>query len=159
MNADTPGNRCGGHPLLRSTDHARFLLRKAGIALAALAIPVAVVVGVVAAGPPAPAHSEAAAATASDTLRPLSAAPRSDAPGSAVSIARAEEIAEPGPDHRTAPDSTNMGRQAALTVLFMCWALLLLIGAIWRRRLAARDLRDWAEGWAEVEPRWSGRTV
>ena len=51
MNADTPCNRHRRRgPLPRSTDYARLLLRRAQLALAALAVPVAVAVGIAATG-------------------------------------------------------------------------------------------------------------
>jgi hypothetical protein len=59
----------------------------------------------------------------------------------------------------TSPDRGDSALLVGLITLFLCWAVLLLAGAIWRYRLAVRDYRDWTDGWARVEPRWSNRTV
>lgn len=107
MNADTPSEQLRREsPLLRTTDYARVLLWRAQLALAALAVPVSLTVGVVVVG----ADRDAA-----------------------------------------------RGAVAGMATLIVCWVLLLTAGAIWRRRLARRDERNWADGWARVEPLWSER--
>jgi hypothetical protein len=77
----------------------------------------------------------------------------STAPGA---LARAEEIADelsPAGSDVVAED----GLLAGLGTLGSCWALLLVAGAIWRRRLVERDLQGWSDGWARVEPLWRDR--
>lgn len=163
----------------RATDHARTLIRKAQLALAGLAVPVAMVVGVATAAGSTPASTPSG-------LGPVGARPTSGwvspTPGSVAGLAQAEvgrsgsagspaagaemtgfPAAGPRPAGTTSIERMTGrpldGVLAALLTLLVCWGLLAGAGAVWRRRLAARDLRDWADGWARVEPRWSGRTV
>lgn len=157
MNSDTPGDRRGQEsPSLRTTDFARVLLRRAELALAALAVPVALAVGVVVAGTErpmsAPVVSEQVALRATSEVvgrvEPTPATPNRDsASGSAQHLA--DEIAVV---HRPLE-----GTLAGLAALSTCWLLLGTAGTIWRRRLDARDLRDWDDNWARVEPLWSDR--
>ncbi len=97
--------------LVRPTDRARRALRLAGALLGALAIVVAVPVGV------------------------------------------AASLTQPaGTDH-----PQWAGVTAGVATLLACWVLLGLGAAWWGRRLAALDRRNWAAGWARVEPSWSSR--
>jgi hypothetical protein len=163
VNADTPGH--DGAALMRPTDHARLLIRKAQLALAGLAVPVALLVGVIATDP----ETVQLAAVTGVEMAPLAERYASEQPASAPgALARAEEIATriaaaPSGSTASAAERRQAGLTAGLTVglgtLLVCWTLLIALGALWRRRLAARDLRDWATGWAQVEPYWSNRTV
>ncbi len=158
MTADTPREHRGGR-LMRSTDHARSLLRKAQLGLAFLAVPVAVTIGVIAADPAGFTLAAPVAQAALGQYHPGTAdiGPTSIEPGSISALARAEDVAElvlAEPDPQNRPIS---GLTAGLCTLAICWALLGGAAAIWRRRLAGRDLDDWAEGWARVEPSWSDR--
>lgn len=94
-------------PLSRPTDHAHRAVRTAGTLLAALAVVVAVPVGVIAA--------------------------LSDGGGAGAGV------------------------MAGITTLVSCWTLLGLGVTSWRRHLALVDRQRWADEWARVEPRWSGR--
>jgi hypothetical protein len=139
--------------LPRSTDYARMLLHRAQLALAALAVPVAVAVGIAAIGTEADAGvaTGAGAQMVSDLESGIDSL--STAPGA---LARAEEIADelsPAGSDVVAED----GLLAGVGTLGSCWALLLVAGAIWRRRLVERDLQGWSDGWARVEPLWSDR--
>jgi hypothetical protein len=152
MDADTP---CNHHrrrgPLPRATDYARLLLHRAQLALAALAVPVAVAVGVAAIGTEAGAGVVTGAQLASDLesgIHSLSTAPGGPA--------RAEEIADELSPAGSDAVAGN-GLLAGLGTLACCWLLLLAAGAIWRRRLVERDLQGWSDGWARVEPVWSDR--
>lgn len=49
------------------------------------------------------------------------------------------------------------GLTAGLGTLLACWALLAIVVAVCRARLDAVDARHWAAEWARVEPEWSGR--
>jgi len=161
MDADTPRNRCEwGERLLRTTDYARLLLRRAQLALALLAVPVAMTVGVVVTGMAQPGPAATVSATAVDALHTTyDALSRIELrPGSLGAPARADEIARDLTTSAVDQPTVN-GLLAGLSTLGCCWTLLGATGAIWRRRLDDRDLRDWAAGWARVEPRWSGRTV
>ncbi len=154
MNADTPCNRHRRRgPLPRSTDYARLLLHRAQLALAALAVPVAVAVGIAATGsePDAGVATAAGAQLISDVESGIDSL--TVAPGA---LARAEEIADelsPAGSDVVAGD----GLLAGLGTLASCWVLLVAAGAIWRRRLVERDLQGWSDGWARVEPLWSDR--
>jgi hypothetical protein len=57
--------------------------------------------------------------------------------------------------HREDPRLTAF--LAALATLLACWGLLGVNAVVWRLRLTAIDLRNWADAWARVEPAWSGR--
>jgi hypothetical protein len=76
--------------------------------------------------------------------------------GTAVRVwtdARGDPVAAPD-RARAATDATVAGAGAATgTALLLAAAWLVLRRTLDRRRLAA-----WRDGWAEVEPRWSGRT-
>jgi hypothetical protein len=156
MNAARFGCPNGGVPqLMRTTDYARQLVRRAQLALAALAVPVSIAVGAAVAGtvPPDPAVPAPALRTASDLLSRIALLPA--VPGTVGALARAEAAARDlAPDRRTVN-----GMLAGLSTLTCCWTVLAAAGAIWRRRLHERDMGEWAEGWALVEPHWSGRTV
>ena len=164
MDADTPRNRRGRPlPLPRATDYARLLLGKAQLALAVLAVPVSMTVGIVVAGsdhaaPGTPAASPAVAMlrTASDLVSRVELLPAT--PGTVAGLARADEIArEPAPGP---PDVQPVnGLLAGLCTLGSCWVALAVAGTMWRRRLDERDLRDWSDGWARVEPLWSDRPL
>lgn len=154
MNADTPCNRHRRRgPLPRSTDYARLLLRRAQLALAALAVPVAVAVGIAATG----TQPDAGVATTAGTQMISGVASGIDsltvAPGA---LARAEEIADELSPAGSDVDAGD-GLLAGLGTLASCWVLLVATGAIWRRRLVERDLQGWSDGWARVEPLWSDR--
>ena len=149
MEPDTPGDedRGRGPRPPRRTDYARLLLRRAQLALCVLAMPVAVNVGVVVAG------------TAPDPVLGSASTIEAGVPAGAISeLARAEELVD-DPRPKAVPAGTVNGIMAGLSTLSCCWILLATAGTIWRRRLAERDLRDWADGWASVEPLWSGRPV
>jgi hypothetical protein len=130
MNADTPHDRRHREaPLLRTTDYARRLLRRAQFALAVLAVPVSMTVGIVVAG------SEPG---------PVSAGP----------------AGPPGLEQMSLVGSPAMlGLTAGLVTLTICWLILGAAALGWRHRLHERDLRDWAEGWAQAEPVWSDRRL
>ena len=133
MNADTPHDRRHREaPLLRTTDYARRLLRRAQFALAVLAVPVSMTVGIVVAG----------------------TEPR--VVGSSVS----GPAGPPGVEQMSLVGSPAMlGLTAGLATLTICWLILGAAALGWRHRLHERDLRDWAEGWARVEPVWSDRPL
>ena len=164
MNADTPGH--DGAALMRPTDHARLLIHKAQLALAGLAVPVALLVGVIATDLES---VQLAAVTGEVEVTPLAARYASEHPASSPgALARAEESATrivdaPSGSMASAAERRHAGLTAGLTAglgtLLGCWTLLIALCALWRRRLAARDVRDWATGWAQVEPYWSNRTV
>jgi hypothetical protein len=99
---------------MRPTDRARLALKRAQVVLGVAAVPVAVSVGVLAAGRPPSTPS-------------LMAMPA--------------------------------GLLVGFGILLTCWALLAAACAAWRSRLAAMDRRDWTNGWARVEPVWSGRVA
>jgi hypothetical protein len=117
-------------------------------------------VGIVVADSAAPVVAPAVAAAElrlpdAGVLRELASA----VPGSVGALARAEEIATEVLTAPSAEERRNDGLRAAVITLVICWGQLVGAGAVWRHRLAARDLSDWADGWARVEPDWSGRTV
>lgn len=157
MEPDTHRNDHGWSP--RTTDYARALLHKAQIALALLAVPLAAAVGFAVAGwAPATTAGPAAAGvvlrTVSEIVTGVDLLPTTS--GSVGALARAEEIAQRVPAD-AADGSVLSGVLAGLSTLGICWALLATGTALWRRRLVERDLRDWAAGWAQVEPLWSDR--
>ena len=160
MDADTPGH--DGAALMRPTDHARLLIHKAQLALAGLAVPVALLVGVIATDPET---VQLAAVTGDVEVAPLADRYASERAASTPgALARAEEIATriataPSGSTASAAERRQVGLTTGLGTLLVCWTLLIALGALWRRRLAARDVRDWAAGWAQVEPYWSNRTV
>jgi hypothetical protein len=173
--------------LLRATDHARVLLRRAELLLALLAVLIAVPVGVLAAtaraaapepGPATaraellePAHSPEVAVTGA--LVPVAAqwidprgelrsgtvrAPAGLPAGASVAVALDGSGALAEPSPPIAGPAAT-GLAAGAGVLVICWTVLALAGAIWRSRLAARDDRRLAREWARVEPVWSRRRV
>ncbi|MCO1656914.1 Rv1733c family protein [Pseudonocardia humida] len=174
-------------PLLRATDHARALLRRAQLALAVLAVLIAVPVGVLAgasrADAPAPHHDTARAellepalpaeAAVAGDLVPVEAhwlgprgelhwgtlrAPAGLPAGASVTVALDDSGAiVPPPPPVAGPTATGLA--AGLGTLAICWSVLALAGAIWRARLAARDNRALTREWARVEPVWSRRRV
>jgi hypothetical protein len=151
MNADAPRNHSGqGSQLVRTTDYARMVLRRAQLALAVLAVSVSVTVGLVVAGtvPPGPAASGSALRAGASHAELLPAAP-----GTVAALARAEAIT----DDVALEQRTGHGVLAGMITLAGCWILLAAAGTVWRRRLAEQDLRNWADGWARVEPLWSDR--
>lgn len=157
MNADTPRNchRRRG-PLPRSTDYARLLLHRAQLALAALAVPVAVAVGIAATGADRWEPDSVVTTAERQLVSDLGIDPLTAAPGTVGALARAEAIAHELPSAGSDVGTGN-GLLAGLGTLGSCWALLVAAGAIWRRRLVERDLRGWSDGWARVEPLWSDR--
>lgn len=173
--------------LLRATDHARALLRRAQFLLAVLAVLVAVAIGLLAgASRPSgtapqpgtvraellePAHG-AEVAVAGATV-PVAArwtdpsgevrtgtvtAPAGLPAGAEVDVALDRGGAVVAPPPAVAgPIAT--GLVAGTGTLVACWVLLAVAGGVWRSRLAARDRRDLAREWARVEPVWSRRRV
>ena len=156
MTADTPREHRAGH-LMRSTDHARLLLRKAQLGLAFLAVPVAVTIGVIAADPAGFTLAAPVAHAALEQPESGTADIGPIEPGSISALARTEDVAERVLAEPDPPNRPINGLTAGLCTLAGCWALLGGAAAIWRRRLAGRDLDDWAAGWARVEPSWSDR--
>jgi hypothetical protein len=150
---------------MRSTDHARLLLRRAQYALAGLAVPVSMMVGMIAADPTTADIAPAVSQVVLESGSPWTSDRMVEQPAVST-LARAEtaadSVAASAATDSAASDSSHR-RDAALFVslltLSLCWAMLLVGGAIWRYRLAVRDYHDWADGWARVEPRWSNRTV
>jgi hypothetical protein len=153
VTADTPGDDASS--LMRTSDHVRVLLRKAQLALAALAVPVSMAVGTIIADP-ASTHVTPTVTQAGPDLVANSDHPPAQ-PGPVIALARADEIA--GRVAEAATDRRRVGVLAGLTTLAICWSVLFATGAIWRRTLADRDLRDWGSDWERVEPRWSDRRV
>ncbi len=160
VDADTPRDRRDGVTLPRYTDHARLLLRRAQYALALMAVPVALTVGMIAAEPGTVELTPAVSQIMADAGSPWMSG-RPVGPDAVSALARAEAVAH-RVDASATPDPRDR-REAGLFVLVvtlvLCWSMLLVAGAIWRHRLAVCDDRDWADGWARVEPRWSDRTV
>lgn len=147
MNADQSSERREwGAQLVRTTDYARRLIRLAQVGLGALAIPVSVMVGMVVAGTDQP--NLVASPSASAAAQPVTA----------ESISLVGLPARDGEDAGAAAEErTARGLAAGLGTVSICWLILGTGGRIWRRRLDERDLRAWADGWARVEPLWSGR--
>ena len=87
--------------------------------------------------------------------------PAASAPASVAALARSEAVSERAlaGDGGLADRRLEGGLRGRLCTLIVCWTLLVVAGAVWRRRLVARDLREWSEGWSRVEPGWRGRTV
>lgn len=141
----------------RTTDYARTLLGRAQLGLAALAVPVALTVGLLAAGsgPATPIAAAANPAVGSEqtTLANPAAGPIRPTPAmTGPATAPADRIV-----HLIVPSRALDGTVAGATTLAICWTLLGVIGALWRRRLDRRDRRAWAESWTQVEPTWSAR--
>lgn len=125
-----------------------------------MAVPVALAVGMIAADPTTGELTPAMARIVPEAVSQWMSG-RPAAHDAVSAVARAEAVA-----HQVDPSATpdpsdrrDAGLFVLLLTLFPCWAILLVAGAIWRHRLAVCDDRDWAEGWARVEPRWSDRTV
>ena len=152
MNADTPRDRrAQGAQLLRTTDYARWLIRRAQLALAVLAVPVSLTVGIVVAG-----------TGPQSTIIVSATGPTAAGPGIAVEEMSLADSPPAGPTGatRTATDERAVqGLAACLITLAICWLILGAAGLMWRRRLTERDQRDWADGWARVEPLWSDRPL
>jgi hypothetical protein len=173
--------------LLRATDDARALLRRAQALLAVAAVVVAVAVGVLAAASRAAAAPARPDTTRAELLGPARAAevavagalvpvaaqwtgPRGEphsgtvrAPaglpaGAAVTVALDGSGAVVEPPPAVA-GPTATGLVAGFGTLAACWGLLAVGGGIWRARLTARDQRALGREWARVEPVWSRRRV
>jgi len=170
--------------LLRAIDRDRALLRRAQLALAALAVLIAVPIGVLAGASRAAAtpeitttlaellHAAAPAeAAVAGELVPVTArwsgpdgeprrgtlhAPAGLPAGAAVPVALDGDgaVVEP-PAPVAGPVAT--GVVAATATLVVCWSALAVAGAVWRARLTARAQRGLAREWARVEPIWSER--
>ncbi len=155
----------------RTTDTARLLLQRAQLTLAAFAIVVAVLVGLVVGlgGPVAESTTPASAGTAITTMdrAPIS---YDVAPGRAAAVAPAAwttpvpatgpTVTEPALSSTAdvpSGDRASTGVLAAVITMLSCWALLAMAGAVWRSRLDARDRAEWERAWSRVEPDWSGR--
>jgi hypothetical protein len=54
-------------------------------------------------------------------------------------------------------DPLRTGLVTGLSTLLACWAVVALAVSLCRSRLDAIDAEDWENGWARVEPEWSGR--
>lgn len=168
---------------MRTTDHARRIVRRAQALLGALAVVIAVPVGV-AAAQPQPGPREGVVTVAAEPLEPgpapevavadatVSTSARWSTPDGAVhtgtpwakaglapGAVRATEVDAAG--QAVAPGSHVIeplnGLLAGVVTLLTCWALLAVAVATGRARLAARDARRWAADWARIEPTWSGR--
>ena len=138
---------------MRPTDHARMLIRKAQIGLAVAAVPVAVAIGVIATDPTLSTLPSPVSYTALQQQDPVA----DSEPRPIGVLARAEDVAERVVADHDPQNQPMSGVTTGLCTLAVCWALLAAASAIWRRRLDGRDLDDWAEGWARVEPPWSNR--
>jgi hypothetical protein len=151
--------------LARSTDHARMLLNRAQLVLAALAVALAVPVGLVV----GLTHQEPAGPASTVLLeRPAVVAPAPSATPIASLWAGAAMVREatatvPVVSSPFSATSTRdagpaaAGLAAGIVTVVICWTLLLVACGIWRSRLAAADARAWAGEWARIEPVWSRR--
>lgn len=147
--------------LARGTDHARILLNRARLALAALAVVLAIPVGLVvgltyqepAAPVPAVRLAQPAPMVATTPAGPsVGAAP---APGLA---AAAPVVSGPfGPVPTAGVRPVAAGLAAGVLTVAICWMLLLVANGVWRSRLAAADSRAWTTEWTRIEPLWSRR--
>lgn len=168
---------------MRPTDHARRTIRRAQLLLGAVAAAVAIPVGLAAAaGTPSPPLGVETVRAELIEPSPVpdialvgAAAPvpaRWSTPGGTrtglvwaeAGLARSTEVTvvvddqgRPVGPQTDVEDPAVSGLVAGLGTLLICWILLAVLASAWRARLAARDVMDWTDGWARVEPVWSSR--